>query len=1555
MYGTGVARRLFACTVAAAVATTLAGVTPAGAVRPSSSAAAPSAALSPTAPAGSATSTTFATAGGPFSYTVPATADGVQVVAVGGSGASTGSAGGYGAQVVSYYDQQTAPGGTPLTVFVGGTGGGAGFDDGGGGGGASTVNVGSRLSLSGPSTVIAGGGGGAGSDAAGGAAGNKDGSGFAGQGISGGKGGHDGVGGRAYKRPGKNGAGGPGGSGAGDDGGSGGVGPTTTAGAGGNGLPGWAGGGGGGGYGGGGAGAGYALGDGGGGGGSLGPQAGDGTPTTVYSTATQVAGGVTITTAAPATGVTAQPKNSGTVLVSWNSATQPASLGTGSDEVLYSDGNGPTQSTGLVSSPALVTGLTDGQDYTFSIRTTTSNGPAVDSAGTTATPTAPPRIESVTPAHGRATGGTPVTIAGSNFVTGSQVRVGGRTAANVTVQSDAEITAVTPVGTERTVDVVVESPNGQATRAVSAFTYDLTPPVIHSVMPTRLPQAPAPFVIRGRDFDAAATVTVAGLPATGVSVAPRRIDATSPAGLAPGLYDVTVSNAEGVTRTLPDALRVLGAPTVDALSPTVGSVAGGVGVTITGTGFSTGTSVTFGGEQAEILSRTSTQMYVVTPPVSDPGAVDVVVSDDATPPQEVTEQDGFTYATSSFTPATGTSGSYSGLGGVNVVSLELAGGGGGNWDCQTPGSPTSGGAGALITQSVPTAPDVSYPYAVGGQGTSDLTPDTGDGGAASGGGSTNFGAGTDSTVIAGGGGGANCNGDGGAAGLAGGAGGNGAGDQYGGGAPGDGNGGSGGGGENPGGAGGSSATGTEGGAGGGSVGNSGGFGVGSGTGGEGAEASGGPVAGGGGGGYGGGGGGGVPDFGTAGAGGGGGSLAPGMPGLVTPQMAPHPQGTGPGSLTVTALDPPQVQVSAGNGSAVVQWAMDGDTDYFVSVDDVPQPDSGTAPVTLTLPNGQPADVTVTAYTGATDALEMSTTSAVHTVTPGTSPALSQVTTSGTPAVDQTIDVGVGSVTGTPTPQVTYQWFRADSLVSPLVWEPIPNATSSSYRIGVQDFAYVLRARVTADNGVGSKAVKYSPATAPVAGEPPQITSVEIGGDQAVGGAVTSSVDVTAFPTADLSYQWQSSVTGTGAWQNIPGAIGGSYSPTPSVYGQYVRVQVNAANGFPPATSQASSASAQIAGEAPGITTVDVSGSAELGQPLTAAADGVSGTPDPAVSYVWESAPAAGGPWSLIVGADSATFTPAPPQAGQWLRVVATATNGVGEPADVVSQPLGPVVGTSPRISSVSITGTARMGSTLTAQPQGVAGVPAPTVSYQWQVGNAGSAGSWSNVAGATRQSWQISAAAAQKRVRVVATAANGVAPEASAFSPVTALVPGVAPGVRAVTFTGALTTGSTLTARVAGVTGKPTPALTYVWQARYGTGGAWRTLGTAPRQPLAPATAGAQVRLTVTARNGVVPAAVRVSPVSRPIAGPNPTITSLAPTRGPVKKSTTLRLRGSGFAVGSTVTVGGRPCTPVSVTATTISCTGPKVRKAGKASVVVTTPAGQQATAPTRFRYVERR
>ena len=282
--------------------------------------------------------------------------------------------------------------------------------------------------------------------------------------------------------------------------------------------------------------------------------------------------------------------------------------------------------------------------------------------------------------------------------------------------------------------------------------------------------------------------------------------------------------------------------------------------------------------------------------------------------------------------------------------------------------------------------------------------------------------------------------------------------------------------------------------------------------------------------------------------------------------------------------------------------------------------------------------------------------------------------------------------------------------------------------------------------------------------------------------------------------------------------------------------------------------------------MNVTGTAELGQPLTADAVGVGGTPDPAIAYVWQSATQAGGPWSDIDDADAATFTPGAGQAGQWVRVVATAINGVGDPADAVSQPLGPVVGTAPHIAAVTVTGTARIGSVLTAQPQSVTGVPAPTVGYQWQVGT-GPAGSWTNVSGATSRS---AAGVTEGRRngcgwsrRVQRDRAGGRGGQPAVGSGPRCGTEDPQRGVHRDPASGCPPDG----ARVRGVgTADPGSDPPVADPSERDSDVAHRRHS--PQLVLPPTSAGARVRLLVTAYNGVAPAAVGVSPISRPVSGP---------------------------------------------------------------------------------------
>ena len=82
-----------------------------------------------------------------------------------------------------------------------------------------------------------------------------------------------------------------------------------------------------------------------------------------------------------------------------------------------------------------------------------------------------PTVTSISPATGPSTGGSPVTITGTNFVTSATVTIGGAAAASVTVTSATQITATAPQHQAGAVDVVVTNPDGQAGTLAGGFTY----------------------------------------------------------------------------------------------------------------------------------------------------------------------------------------------------------------------------------------------------------------------------------------------------------------------------------------------------------------------------------------------------------------------------------------------------------------------------------------------------------------------------------------------------------------------------------------------------------------------------------------------------------------------------------------------------------------------------------------------------------------------------------------------------------------------------------------------------------------------------------------------------------------------------------------------------------------------------------------------------------------------------------------------------------------------------------------------------------------------------
>lgn len=88
---------------------------------------------------------------------------------------------------------------------------------------------------------------------------------------------------------------------------------------------------------------------------------------------------------------------------------------------------------------------------------------------------AAPTVSSVTPSSGPA--GTPITIAGTGFVTGATVTIGGAAATSVVFGSSTSLTAVAPVHAPGVADVVVTNPDTQTGTLVGGYTFAALPPV----------------------------------------------------------------------------------------------------------------------------------------------------------------------------------------------------------------------------------------------------------------------------------------------------------------------------------------------------------------------------------------------------------------------------------------------------------------------------------------------------------------------------------------------------------------------------------------------------------------------------------------------------------------------------------------------------------------------------------------------------------------------------------------------------------------------------------------------------------------------------------------------------------------------------------------------------------------------------------------------------------------------------------------------------------------------------------------------------------------------
>ncbi|MGA2059489.1 MAG: IPT/TIG domain-containing protein [Thermoguttaceae bacterium] len=272
----------------------------------------------------------------------------------------------------------------------------------------------------------------------------------------------------------------------------------------------------------------------------------------------------------------------------------------------------------------------------------------------------PPTVSSISPVDGPLAGGTVVTISGTLLNTVNEVDFGNTPAAKFRINTNGTITATAPPGSSGKVDVVVTAADGVPSPDTTADLYDyLAAPVVTSVSPQAGPLSNgSTVVITGTDLGALnnqgalefnptvyfgqvqATLTGWVAPSQGSNV--WQLDVTPPAEAA-ATVDVTVKTPGDTSAiSTSDKYTYTVAPVINTIYPQVSSMAGGLVVSIIGSGLDKVTEVDFGTTKGTNITISGSSQLWVTSPSGAAGTVDVrVKSPGGTSP--IVTNDEYTY------------------------------------------------------------------------------------------------------------------------------------------------------------------------------------------------------------------------------------------------------------------------------------------------------------------------------------------------------------------------------------------------------------------------------------------------------------------------------------------------------------------------------------------------------------------------------------------------------------------------------------------------------------------------------------------------------------------------------------------------------------------------------------------------------------------------------------------------------------------------------------------------------------------------------------------------
>ncbi len=286
-------------------------------------------------------------------------------------------------------------------------------------------------------------------------------------------------------------------------------------------------------------------------------------------------------------------------------------------------------------------------------------------------------------------------------------------------------------------------------------------------------------------------------------------------------------------------------------------------------------------------------------------------------------------------------------------------------------------------------------------------------------------------------------------------------------------------------------------------------------------------------------------------------------------------------------------------------------------------------------------------------------------------------------------------------------------------------------------------------------------------------------------AVSTLADADGIPATGagaIAYQWAAGGTA------IAGATGTSYVLTAAELGKTITVTASYTDLLGYAETQPSAATGVVTVVPNNSPTgaVSIGGTPTQGQTLTATntladADGIPATGAGAIAYQWAAAGTA------IAGATGSSLVLAQAQVGKAITVTASYTDLLGHAESVASSATAGVANINDApTGSVTISGTAATGQTLTAANTLADADGLGTISYQWYA--AGTV-----ISGATASTYLLTTAETNKIITVKANYTDGYGTAESVASAATAPVFTNSAPTGTVAITGTPTQGQTLT------------------------------------------------------------------------------------------------------------------------------------------------------------------